>query len=143
MSPFPWKALAALASGLAFGLGLWFLRSDYVGDGSASCRSCHTMNEALASWRAGAHHQQDCGECHLPQGPFPRTWAKGVDGLHHATVHAFRREGIYHRLASPAVVEANCRRCHQSSPRMHPLSSRPCLDCHGDTAHGAPALARR
>lgn len=101
------------------------------------------MKDASSTWRTGVHHQQECSECHLPQGPLPRTWAKGVDGLRHATVYALRREGVYHRLAKPGVVEANCRRCHPASPRQHPISSRPCLDCHGDTAHGQAALARR
>jgi len=144
MAPVPsLKAAAVLACGLALGLGLSFLRSDFAGGDPESCRSCHTMEKAFSTWRSGVHRQQPCGDCHLPQGPLAGSWSKAVDGLQHAVVYATGRDQVYHRLASPTVVEANCRRCHPSAPGRHPVSSRPCLDCHTGTAHGTPALARR
>ncbi|MBP1627906.1 MAG: cytochrome c nitrate reductase, small subunit [Holophagaceae bacterium] len=143
MHTFPWKALSALATGLVLGLGLFFLGSDYAGDTPTACRSCHTMEEAFTTWKSGPHHQQGCEACHLPQERLPRFLTKGVTGLRHATVFALGREGVHHRLADRSGMEANCRRCHPASPRLHPQSSRPCLECHGDTAHGAASLARR
>ena len=124
----------------------------YLSNDPAACMNCHIMREEFDAWQKGAHHNQTCNDCHVPQALLPRYWTKAEHGWRHSkgfTLQNFH-EPIRITRASLQVVEENCVRCHDEL--VHGIgAARPgsdvddrsegrfgggCVHCHQGVGHG-------
>ncbi len=151
MAPIPARlVLVAVAVGATFGLGAFtFYYAEgfsYFSTDPAACRNCHIMNEQYDSWLKGPHHAvATCVECHLPHEFAAKYVAKAENGYHHSkgfTLQDFH-EPIRIKSKNAAILEANCRRCHEDFVHgiLHGSSQSDddarCTHCHRSIGHGA------
>ncbi len=135
--------LAAATAGVALGVGAYAFHyakgSSYFGNDPASCANCHVMTSHYAGWLAGPHHGvATCNDCHTPAGPVSKYVVKARNGWRHSM--AFTLGGYPDALRalpeSSAIVEGNCRRCHQDLvDAMETAGEVSCLHCHASVGH--------
>lgn len=102
------------------------------------CASCHVMETEYENWfHTGAHRRLKCNDCHLPNDNFPRhiTW-KGIEGMRDTFDFYSGRvpETITISDHGAAVVQENCRRCHEQTVSMI-NEDRNCWKCHRRLSH--------
>ena len=140
--PLPMTVAGAVA-GLCLGLSAYAFHyakgTSYLGNDPASCANCHVMTAQYDGWLAGPHHHvATCNDCHTPAALVPKYLVKAENGLHHSL--AFTLGGypdvIRARPQSSAIVEANCRRCHQDLvDEIARGEDFHCVRCHRSVGH--------
>ncbi len=136
-------ALTSACAGLALGLSAYAFHyakgTSYMGNDPATCANCHVMNAHYTGWLAGPHrHAATCNDCHTPAAFIPKYIVKGLNGYHHSK--AFTLGGypdvIRARPESAAIVEENCRRCHQDMvDSITGGEDVACVRCHQSAGH--------
>jgi cytochrome c nitrite reductase small subunit len=145
--PAGWRLPTFAVLGVAAGLGLLLVRvsemPSYLSDDPHACINCHIMRPQYATWEHSSHRlNATCNDCHVPHDSIIRKYAfKAKDGLRHATIFTLRTEpqAIQATRESSAVINENCRRCHEQFVRtsfMLVNSGRACTDCHEIVPHG-------
>lgn len=138
----------AVFVGLLFGLGLFTLHYarglSYLSDDPRACVNCHVMRGVYDSWQKGPHHAVAvCNDCHTPRPLLRKYLVKAENGWHHSSTFTTGRfpDTIMIRESNAAVLEENCRRCHQvlvSDIGPHrPSGDLSCVRCHASAGHGA------
>ena len=123
----------------------------YLSDNPKTCVNCHVMRSEFASWQHSSHREVAvCNDCHVPHdNVFNKYWFKAKDGFRHATMFTFRMEPQVIRMheAGQAVVQENCKGCHQNvnqnvstrnvslEDKLHD-NGKLCWDCHREVPHG-------
>ena len=123
----------------------------YLSDDPKTCINCHVMRSEFATWQHSSHREVAvCNDCHVPHNNvFNKYWFKAKDGFRHATMFTFRMEPQVIRMheAGQAVVQENCKGCHQNvnqnvstrnvslEDKMHD-NGKLCWDCHREVPHG-------
>lgn len=123
----------------------------YLSDDPETCVNCHVMRSEFATWQHSSHREVAvCNDCHVPQNNvFNKYLFKAKDGFRHATMFTFRMEPQVIRMheAGQAVVQENCKGCHQNvnqnvstrnvslEDKMHD-NGKLCWDCHREVPHG-------
>jgi cytochrome c nitrite reductase small subunit len=155
LPPPDWRMPVILLLGAFGGIGAYAMvvsnAVSYLSDSPATCVNCHIMAPQYATWFHSAHREHaTCNDCHVPQDNFfKQYYFKASDGLRHATIFTLRNEPNVIVMHAPgrAVVQENCKRCHEytnervSASRVTFLSAshgegRLCWDCHRDVPHG-------
>lgn len=149
MNRIPVISIAALA-GVFFGVTFYTFYyaqgASYLSDDPVVCTNCHIMRSQFDSWQKGSHHTSaTCNDCHLPAEQPGRYLVKMENGFNHSRMFTFQNfhEPIRARDVSTAIVEENCRRCHQQlvetsvGMQTHQDDGLSCLQCHREVGHGA------
>ena len=134
---------AAATAGVALGIGAYAFHygkgSSYLGNDPATCANCHVMAAHYSGWLAGPHHDvATCNDCHTPAGGVSKYLVKALNGWHHSMAFTLGdySDVLRARPESSAVVEANCRRCHQDLvDAMEEGGSVSCIRCHASAGH--------
>lgn len=138
-------ALAALAFGAAFGIGVstfdYAEGLSYLSTDPAACANCHIMQSQYDSWQKSSHHTAAaCVDCHLPAPFFQKYLAKARNGWNHSSAFTLQNfpEPILITPPNAAILQANCLRCHDAL--IHDVtvaSGAPtCVGCHVGVGHG-------
>ena len=114
-----WTLAAALAVGMAAGLGLFtfgYARGySYLGHDPAACANCHIMSEHYAAWTKASHHTvATCNDCHTPHGLIGKYAVKARNGFWHSfyfTVGGYP-DPLRITEGNRRVTENACRYCH-------------------------------
>src|SRR5687767_11453608 len=114
---------ASITLGMFAGSGSYtFLAAEglsYLSDDPKGCVNCHIMREEYDGWRHGSHHAvATCNDCHLPHDSLlGKLWVKSLNGYHHSSAFTFQNfaEPIRIKPGNSKVLEANCRRCHETA----------------------------
>ena len=120
-----------------------------VATSSASyCGSCHSMKQAYASWKRGAHSSVPCAKCHVPTG--------ALSAFKWRSKEARNIWAVYLNMKprgdkQPVPATENCIKCHPLKglmgipgkirmPHAKHINQNnlECIDCHDHTAHAAP-----
>lgn len=144
-----WAIAGVLCASLLAGLGAYTL---YVGEGLSylskrpeACANCHIMRPHYDGWAKGSHHAvATCVDCHLPQAFFAKYMAKMSNGWHHSRAFTLGnfQEPIRIKSANKAILENNCRRCHNdltAHMATTPNGALACTHCHSQVGHPSPA----
>jgi cytochrome c nitrite reductase small subunit len=123
----------------------------YLSDDPKTCVNCHVMRPEFATWQHSSHREvATCNDCHVPQNNvFNKYYFKAKDGLRHATIFTLRIEPQVIKMheAGQAVVQENCKGCHQKvneevnlrlisfEDKVHD-NGKLCWDCHREVPHG-------
>jgi len=153
--PERWRLPVAIALGIFCGLGIYTIRISnavsYLSDSPKTCVNCHVMNPQYATWSHSSHRETaTCNDCHVPHNNvFNKYFFKAKDGMRHATIFTLRNEPevIQIKDASKAVVQENCKRCHnylnKNVNTIHVTTEASkqgaghiCWECHRETPHG-------
>ena len=143
-----WKKIILLAGSMLIGLYILFQIGYYATSPPRFCGSCHELENYVSSWRASAHKDINCLECHQPSGELGKLHAK-ARGLNYVFQHF---SGDYTVPTGAQVFENNCIQCHLGDDeryletvRMKNTAlishydiikqSRSCLECHRETGH--------
>jgi cytochrome c nitrite reductase small subunit len=135
--------LVAGALGAVIGVGgyafVYAKGTSYLGNDPATCANCHAMQGHFEGWQQASHHAvATCNDCHTPSGPIAKYVVKATNGYHHSMAFTLGGypENIRARPESVAVVEGQCRHCHEDvvSSMTHggELS---CVRCHASVGH--------
>ncbi|MCK6458476.1 MAG: cytochrome c nitrite reductase small subunit [Planctomycetes bacterium] len=147
----------AVLAGIALGLGGYtfaYARGwSYLTDDPAACANCHVMHEQHDAWIKGSHRSvATCNDCHVPAAFFGKWYMKARNGFWHSyyfTSGTFK-EPIRATPKTREVVEANCRRCHETvvqamgTPSHAGSDEISCIRCHSSVGHmelGATSVA--
>jgi cytochrome c nitrite reductase small subunit len=117
----------------------------YLSDEPETCVNCHVMRSEFATWQHSSHREvATCNDCHVPHNNvFNTYYFKAKDGLRHATIFTLRMEPQVIKMheAGQAVVQENCKGCHQKvnqdvgvrfitlEDKLHD-NGKLCWDCH-------------
>jgi cytochrome c nitrite reductase small subunit len=92
-----------------------------------------------AGWQAAPHHLvATSNDCHTPAGLVSKYVVKAKNGYHHSMAFTLGGypEVIRARPESAAVVEANCRRCHEDLvDEIAHGGGVNCVRCHPSVGH--------
>ena len=153
--PGEWRLAVFLLTGALFGVGFLTLyvgnATSYLSDDPKACMNCHVMAPQYATWERGSHGRVAvCNDCHVPHNNIGSKFAfKAMDGLRHSFMFTFRLEPqvIQMHEAGIAVVQENCKRCHDALVDKVALRTvtaklsshgegKLCWECHRETPHG-------
>lgn len=102
------------------------------------CASCHVMESQYEMWfHHGAHRNIQCVDCHLPNDtPVNYALWKGMDGMKDVWLFFSGKvpEKIKLTEHGAAVLEENCRRCHEQLVSVI-KEDRRCWECHRRLSH--------
>ncbi len=114
-----WLIAAALAIGLAIGLGaftfVYARGASYLTNDPEACGNCHIMNEHLDAWFKGSHHAvATCNDCHTPHNVIGKYVTKARNGFWHSFYFTTGRFPDPLRITegNREVTEGACRYCH-------------------------------
>ena len=114
-----WMIAAALAIGLAIGLGaftfVYARGASYLTNDPAACGNCHIMREHLDAWMKSSHHAvATCNDCHTPHNFIGKYATKASNGFWHSFYFTTGRFPDPLRITegNRAVTEGACRHCH-------------------------------
>jgi cytochrome c nitrite reductase small subunit len=109
------------------------------------------MDNVYESWYHAGHKQwTTCNDCHTPHALIPKYLVKAESGYHHVTAFITGNipVAIRARPASQAVIQENCKRCHETTIQNLTWETayagedeRHCYDCHRTAAHGQRGLS--
>jgi cytochrome c nitrite reductase small subunit len=153
--PQKWKLPVIVLLGIMVGLALYMFRASnavsYLSDEPETCINCHVMIPQYAAWSHSSHREHaHCNDCHVPHNNFFNKYMfKAKDGMRHATMFTLRLEpeAIVIKDAGAAVVQENCKRCHEHTNEevaaidytfenaVHG-EGKLCWDCHREVPHG-------
>jgi cytochrome c nitrite reductase small subunit len=140
--------LLAVSLGLAIGLGAYTF---YYGQGGAyltndpkACMNCHVMSEQYNGWIKSSHKAvATCNDCHAPKGIIAKYISKSQNGFWHsfAFTTGHFKDNIQIKPHNLAIVEQNCRDCHQNIIHSIEQINRQgnqqasCVACHAGIGH--------
>lgn len=137
-------ALAGVAAGLGTYTFVYAKGYSYITNDPAACANCHVMNDQHDGWSKSSHRAVAvCNDCHVPSGWLGKYKTKAENGFWHSyyfTTQTFE-EPIRATPRSRAIVEANCRRCHDAivqamgTPAHAGSPEISCIRCHGSVGH--------
>jgi cytochrome c nitrite reductase small subunit len=132
--------LVVIALGIGIGLAGYTFHyargTSYLSSDPAACVNCHIMRPQYESWLRSSHHTVGCVDCHLPTDFIGKYIAKAENGYHHSkgfTLQDFA-EPIRIKPGNSAILEKNCRRCHEDL--VHAIAAESCVRCHAFVGHG-------
>ena len=142
----------SVLAGVLLGIGAWTAKyaeaTSYLSNDPRACVNCHVMREEYDAWTKGAHHNQTCNDCHVPQDVAGKYWTKAEHGWRHSKGFTL---GDFHepiRITQPSleVVQSNCVRCHEGLVEgigaAHATgadvgeTAGGCVHCHAGVGHG-------
>ena len=114
----------------------------YITNDPAACANGHVMNDQHDGWLKSSHRAVAvCNDCHVPSGLLGKYKTKGENGFScYFTTQTFE-EPIRATPKSRAIVETNCRRCHEpvvqamGTPAHRGSPDISCIRCHGSVGH--------
>lgn len=114
-----WLIAAAVAGGLAFGLGaftfVYARGASYLMNDPEACGNCHIMREHLSAWVKSSHHAvATCNDCHTPHHIIGKYAVKAQNGFWHSFYFTTGRFPDPLRITggNREVTEGACRYCH-------------------------------
>jgi cytochrome c nitrite reductase small subunit len=117
----------------------------YLSNDPAACTNCHIMQAQYNGWERSPHGSvATCNDCHTPHG-FPDKYiAKARNGWNHSAAFTLQNfeEPIQIKPANAAILEENCRRCHEGlvneiTGHFGSTEEGPtCVHCHAAVGHG-------
>jgi len=153
--PKKWVIPVIIAVGIFVGMGIYLLKVSnavsYLSDSPETCINCHVMIPQYAAWNHSSHREKaTCNDCHVPHdNVLKKYFFKAKDGLRHATIFTLRKEpeAIIIKEEGAAVVQENCKRCHErvnsevetSRTTFEGAShgqGKLCWKCHTEVPHG-------
>lgn len=121
MRRFHWALAAAVAIGLAAGLGaftfVYAKGASYLTTDAASCANCHIMEEHYAAWLKSSHrHVAKCADCHMPHNVVGKYAAKASNGFWHSLAFTTGNhpDPLQIKPGNRAITERTCRDCHET-----------------------------
>ena len=110
------------------------------------CAACKSHVPIVDEWRASAHNDVNCEQCHTKPGPFFFLTAK-LEALQQPIAQI---TGDYEKPILGYVLNQSCRRCHNNELLFNPVSKNGirvqhkhlieagflCMRCHSTQAHG-------
>ncbi|XER14919.1 Cytochrome c-type protein NrfH [Sporomusa aerivorans] len=105
------------------------------------CGSCHSMEQAYATWQASNHKQIECTECHLPNNNLAVKLAAktqtGINDVYHEVLRDYPAT-IKVTAQGKKIIADNCLRCHQSTVETTGMGAggQDCTKCHRSLVHG-------
>ncbi len=137
-APRRWVIAAAVAIGLAIGLGgftfVYARGASYLTNDPEACGNCHIMNDHLDAWFKSSHHAvAGCNDCHTPHNVVGKYVTKARNGFWHSFYFTTGRFPDPLRITegNRAVTEGTCRYCHGDivaaidPPARHTADARP------------------
>jgi len=116
------------------------------------CGACHEMREHYYTWKASAHKDVKCVDCHISPGIVNMVKTK-VSALEEVYVH-FTKDKSFEEIKTGIkahVPDGNCKKCHTDTPNLivyHTLKVTHknhwnrginCIVCHSRVVHGPRA----
>lgn len=128
-----WAILAAVAIGLAVGLGgftfVYARGASYLTNDPEACGNCHIMREHLSAWVKSSHHAvATCNDCHTPHNFVGKYVTKASNGFWHSFYFTTGRFPDPLRITegNRGVTEGTCRYCHADIVQaIDPVSRHP------------------
>jgi cytochrome c nitrite reductase small subunit len=108
-------------------------------DSPAFCASCHTMNDAHASWSVSKHQQFKCTDCHLPHSYPEKLVEKARTGMHDTYAQMTGNYPSVIRVTAKGkeVLVENCQTCHAATiAKVKMGDGGDCMRCHRGIGHG-------
>ncbi len=140
--PLVLRTVLAAAVGLAAGVGgytfVYAKGYSYAGDDPRTCANCHVMSGHLEAWQKSPHHAAaTCNDCHLPSGAAEHYAEKAGNGWHHSAAFTTGRfpDVVLARDETRAVVEGQCRHCHEAVADAMGARGESCIRCHASVGH--------
>lgn len=139
--------MLGLLIGLGAGVGgytfVYARGASYLTNNPSACANCHIMQGHFDAWTKSSHHNAAvCNDCHVPKPFFRKYYAKAENGARHswAFTTGWFHEPIEITPGDHAIVEENCRRCHQDIVQMIDAehngdSEMLCTRCHQSVGH--------
>jgi cytochrome c nitrite reductase small subunit len=115
----------------------------YLLDDPAICTNCHIMRDQYAGWSVSSHRSVTCNGCHTPHQIVPKYLVKAENGFAHSWAFTFEDPQVIQiKRGSRAVVEANCKECHNALVEATFLveegagvDGKDCTRCHARVGH--------
>jgi cytochrome c nitrite reductase small subunit len=138
----PVLVIAALL-GVAVGMGGYAFAyakgTSYLGNDPVTCANCHVMSGHYDGWQKASHHGiATCNDCHTPAAGAAKYLTKATNGYHHSMAFTTGEfpDVIRAREESRAVLEAQCRHCHEDVVQsMTAGGELSCIRCHDSVGH--------
>lgn len=146
-----WLLVAiAVLGGSTLGLGVFTFSYakgySYLLDEPAACANCHVMEEHYSAWLKSSHSAvATCNSCHTPHPLLAKYYVKAQNGFWHSFYFTTGTYPYPIRITAPnqAVVEVNCRDCHQritaaidhGPPSAGAAQALSCTRCHRYVGH--------
>ena len=136
-----WKLLVAILTTLVAMLVIYGGAVSYTST-PTFCASCHEMKSEFVTFKASAHNQIKCVQCHEQQ----VTKLKDKNGLIHMSYQHFF-EPTKTIVSTVVVPNENCEQCHSRNRlvtatgdiivnhRTHIEKEIPCITCHSGVVH--------
>lgn len=153
--PLKWELPVIILIAAIVGISIYMFKASnaisYLSDSPEACVNCHIMTPEYATWNHSSHREKaSCNDCHIPHDNiFNKYRFKASDGIRHATLFTLRKEPqvIHIKEAGVAVVQENCKRCHEelntdvsvgkyTFEDAHSGEGRLCWECHREIPHG-------
>lgn len=108
----------------------------------AFCGSCHSMDQAYATWHMSTHKYIDCTECHLPNNNIAvKMVAKAQTGINDVYHEVMRDYPATIKVSNQGMrtVQDNCLRCHKATVEATGMGAggQDCTKCHRGLVHGS------
>jgi cytochrome c nitrite reductase small subunit len=143
------KWVLAILAGVSAGVGghtFFYAKGlSYLSSDPKACVNCHIMREQYDGWQKASHHAvATCSDCHIPHDFIGKWMTKGLNGYHHSEAFTLQNfhEPIRIKPGNAAILNANCRHCHQDYVReitAHRVINDEelyCVRCHASVGHG-------
>ena len=124
-------------------IGLGLARFGYAqAEKPAFCGSCHSMDQAYATWNTSTHKYISCTECHLPNNNIAvKLVAKVQTGTNDVYHEVLRDYPATIKVSNQGMrtVQDNCLRCHKSTVETTGMGAggQDCTKCHRGLVHGS------
>jgi nitrate/TMAO reductase-like tetraheme cytochrome c subunit len=144
---FKFMTLTLLLLALFVGIGFTGLKAT---SSSSFCSSCHEMKPEYYTWKASAHSEVDCVNCHIEPGAknLVKDKANGLVQVYRKATNTYTAP-----IQMPGEISNSaCERCHNMSTRnvnssgdliiphdKHLKKDIECTQCHSGVAHGKVA----
>lgn len=131
-----------LLAGLVIGV-VGLAGTSYVAEATDQrtfCSSCHLMEPQALTHKLSSHMNENCNECHLPNGSFVSHYAqKAFIGVNDIVCNTFGwyEYPVVATSSMKDTINENCKRCHVSvNLNVNSMNVKPyCTDCHRNVPH--------
>lgn len=142
------QVIAALAIGLAFGVGgftFFYAKGNaYLTNDPKACANCHVMQSYYDSWNKAPHHNVAvCNDCHTPDNLLGKYFTKAINGFNHSLKFTTGDypEHLRANSMNQKITQNACSKCHavmiaeihhgRGTDQVQP----PCVQCHREVGH--------
>lgn len=142
-----WFVVAGIAI-VAVAVAVLLLVPMIATSSSSYCGSCHSMEQAYASWKRSAHSSVGCAQCHIPPGSVAAVKWRTTETRNIWLTYLNMKPATD---SQPVPATDNCLKCHPMKglmglpgqirmPHAQHVNQNnlECVDCHDHTAHAAP-----